>query len=229
MSDDEFEFPNNLMSVDQSRLRADAVAYLRSPKAKAMLADNEISFLTSIFICFVVIIAGLLLILTIKWSKIGVGLLVGGLTLAPIRERRSEFRRHPDRVKPLICHGVIMKGELGLVLGSLADPDHRQLASVAKQLGEIYTRGPSHANEKQIFDLLRDDAYHPQRRRKLPDPFSGYADFVLFDVQLPYGVGALSPYASTLHAFVTTEEDDGKMMQIPWDVVGDAVHFSEAG
>jgi hypothetical protein len=113
-----------------------------------------------------------------------------------------------------------------LVLGTFADSDHSQLASVAKQLGNIYTKGPAHPTEQQIFDLLRDDTYHPYRRRTLPKPFDVYEGLILFDVRLVYGLGSLSPYCTTLHAFVATPNDDGEIMQIPWDVVSGAIRLN---
>lgn len=230
----DFENAKPLITVDQFRLEKEVSEYLRSPRAKAMLAQHEISFLLAIFVCFVTLVAGIIIVLTIKWARTGFGFIVAALTLQPIRQRKSRYRKHPELLKPIICHGVISSENIGLVLGTFDNSDvwnQHKLGKTAKKLGQIYSTGPTQPAEKEVFELLRDDAYRPMRRRTLPQPFDSDPPMVLFDVRLIVTNGTGSPYDTPLYAFVATDadgdDDDETIMQIPWDVVSPSIQFNQ--
>ena len=213
------------IAVDQKRLRQSTLAFMRSKQAESLLRDSETSFLTSIFTCFIALLAGLVTILTVKWAKTGFGFVMSCMKLEMIRQRKSPWRKHPELAVPLICHAVIVSpdGSRGLVLGTF-DPSRPncqdEMARMAQQLGRIYVSGPESTEQQEIYELLRDDVYQPQRRRATPNTESA----LLFDVRFETAGGMRSPFQTLMYAFVAMV-DEGPIKQIPWSVVDPAVRI----
>jgi hypothetical protein len=140
--------------------------------------------------------------------------------------------RHPERLAPLIGHGIIIGPDQrhALVLGTFApaascSPDW--LSQLAAWLGQVYSGSagdvPAH---QELHALLRDDNYRPDRRRRVPAAYAGGHELYLFDVELNPSESFVSPNGTPLFAFAAEPGEKGEIAALPWYVVQDAVRVA---
>jgi hypothetical protein len=214
------------INVNESLLASKVLAFLRSPSAEVIYRKFELPPWFGYLATFVMIPVSMVKIVSIVWTLAGVKNLVNALTLKHVQQCRCKERKNPELFMPLIAHGVITGNGVGLVLGTFEkSANHDALAELALRLSGIYRNGPTSKNEEEIHLILRDDAYRPSRRRKLPNSYNGIKSPVLFDVMLNATDGKPTPLSSVLYAFVAQNEDKGDTEQIPWSVVDGAVRM----
>lgn len=214
--------------VDPIGLDHNVRQYLRSPEAKAVFDELDISFFEALIMTMFLFFVGLILLPTIKWTTTGLGLLWGCLTLAPFRTV-GNVRSATESLRPLLGHGVIIgpKGH-ACVIGtfSLDNPGvNGWLTQVAAFLGHLYTNGPSSPDQMNLYELVRDDTFQATRRVRLPEPFAQGHEIYLFDVMIDLNQAVTTPSGSALMLFVATGQESGAIKQIPWHVAGNAVRI----
>jgi hypothetical protein len=223
----EFHPPRgSAVRVEQKQFSNRVAAFMKTPQSERIWAELETPVWAGFILSGVTFAFGMVMLVSIIWSREGCRYLYSALTLEAVRSCKSQARTNPDLLSSLICHGVITnpRNNLAAVLGSM-DPavDHNRLASVAIQLGEIYSSGSQYPKNPEIEAILREDAYRPYRRRLIPESYCGMANCYLFDVTLNPVDGAKSDHGSVTYAFVATSDKAQLIEQIPWSIAAPCV------
>ena len=226
--------PTQRIIIDETRLKQNVLAYLRSPAAEPVFQELAIPFFLCCIMAAVLLCAGMCMLPTVIWTLAGVEMLWSLLKLEPFKPAFENPRQKAESLVPLIGHGIIigpnqgMPKHFGLVLGSFQSltqcpPDW--LAQNAKAFAKMYLdrSGPIAPEEEAIRALLADDNYRPNRRRLVPEPQAQRCQLWLFDAELEIEQGRHTPFATVLFAFVAEPGEKGELIQIPWPVVHDAV------
>lgn len=228
------------MELKYDVLQERAGRYVRSPQFAAVCDELENSVLFNVVGTFIVIPIALLLICTIVFARIGFKIMYGTVmsvvTLDVFRDQRKLLQQHPERFTPLIAAGIIVgpRGH-GLVLGSL-DPETQTdldlLERKALELARLYTgdQVPRNDADEEVLSILRQDAFTPDRRRRVPETHAEGHELLMFDLKIDEAESFTSHSGSLfLACLVTTEkpfrdgEPRGSIVQIPWKVVAPAV------
>lgn len=217
------------VQIDRPALERAVADYLRSPEAEPIYQNAGPSWPACLAITLGAGFLGAALLPTIVLALPGLKLLRFAASLRVFRAGGPKLPKDPDRLRPLIAHGIIIgPSGHGLLLGTFdaaAGSDLAALARLANRLGRIYTEGPSAREEKAMAKILRDDTYRAGRRRPVPEPYAEGRPLYLFDAELDIEHAAPGPEESVLIACVAPPGDRGAIAQIPWDVVAPAVRI----
>jgi hypothetical protein len=235
------------MQINVRTLNARVQNYLDGPDSKEIWGELANSFLFNLIGSVFLLVLGLILICTLVFAIMGAKLVFGILksifTLQIFRDPRSEFKEHPDRIRPMILPCIIAgPSDHALALGTFSDrtqEDGSFLARKADEFGKVYENKSGKSSGK-LFDLLQDDVFHTWRRRTVPTENSEGQDLILFDIECNKDEVHLSKKVAWLAAVITFDESDegqsepksdeprkGRFVQIPWAVVEDAVSESQ--
>ena len=232
------------MRINTKILKARFRKYIDGPDSKQIWEELTNSVLFNIVGSLILIVLALILICTVILTWTGIKLLFAMiksfLTLEVFRDPRREYLENPDRLRPLIVASIITgPSGHGLMLGTMSDEtqgDAPFLARKAAEFADIYL-DESGDGEGDFFDLLRDDTYHPYRRRAVPASHSEGHNLVLFDMQYNKDeIHFAQDDSAWLAAVITIDEPKtdgkdappndpppGRIVQIPWEVVENAV------
>ncbi len=217
------------MSIDHPRLRSLVARHLRSPEAAPVYDEFHVPWALGAALTAGALVAGNFLIPTLVGTRLGLQLIWFAIRGKAFDSRGKHLRDDPDRLRPLITHGIIIgPGGHGLVLGSFdpaVDADTTFLAERAALLANLYAEGPESPEDQAALTLLRDDTYQRNRRRAVPEPQAGGRALTLFDLKIDDEQIGVGPGGGILVACVATPPDDpdALIVQIPWSVIADAV------
>jgi len=219
------------ITIDEVSLRRNLQAFLRSPAAEPVYQELEIPFSVCFLGALLLIVMGTCMLPTIVWTLAGLQLLWGVLTLEPFKPAFDNPRKRPESLVPLICHGIIIGPDRkhALVLGTFLPPSRYScdwLAMKAALFGQLYTgEAAASSHDAELLALLRDDAYRPCRRRRVPEPHAEGVEMFLFDVVVNVNEVQVAPFGAPLFAFVAEPGEKGDTVNIPWKVAQDAVRI----
>jgi len=175
---------------------------------------------------------GLCMLPTIVYTLAGLQALWSLARLQFLEPMYDNAARHPERLVPLIGHGIIIGPDQkhALVLGTLLPSNSCSadwLAQLAEWLGAVYTgRAPDLHLHQELSALLHDDMYRPDRRRRVPERYAGGYELYLFDVELNLSESLLTPHGNLLFVFAAEPGEKGEIAALPWHVARDAVHIA---
>ncbi|WP_417851376.1 hypothetical protein [Thalassoglobus sp.] len=200
------------------------------------------SVLFNVIGSLIMIPIALILICTLILAKLGAQLLWAILqsffTGEVFRDQRKLLLQDEARIRPLILGAIILGPHgHGLVLGTFLRKSQQEttlLGLKAMEFASLYKSDTPSAEDKEMFEMLRQDAYIPGRRRVVPESHSGGHELVLFDIELDPEKAIVTDRKFGWVAAVTTldpekevEDQRDAIIQIPWDVVADAVSGEE--
>lgn len=223
-----------MLSIDDAALRRVVLAYLRTPAAAFVYEAIEVPWWLCAVGAILMACGGLCMLPTIIWTIAGLRALWSAARLEQFKVANP--RQHPERLIPIIGYSVIFGPDKrhGLVLatfGSQSQYAPTWMADQAAQLAKLYTQCKAGTNQAHIEDLcviLRDDNFHPSRRRRIPEPFAQNSDLWLLDVEVDPSQVFIWPDRAALFAFVAEPGETGDLVAIPWQTVGGAVRISSA-
>jgi len=173
---------------------------------------------------------GLCMVPTIVWTLAGLQALWSVARLQFLEPMNDNAAKHPERLMPLVAHLVIIGPDRqhALALGTFL-PSNRYsvdwLAQLARWFGEVYVgKAADLASHAELYTLLHDDMYRPDRRRCVPERYSNGLELYLFDVELNIHESQVTTYGTPLFAFAAEPGEKGEIAALPWFVVKDAVH-----
>ena len=204
--------------IDQEAFEKATMQFLKTPQGATVLKSFSLPSWLLLGVSVFQVVAGFLLLFTIRRTAEGFRQMGEGFSLKPLRDARKKELTLSTRLRPLICHGVYGNAQmgLGLVVGSFArDTDHTLLARLSRKLSHLYANGAMRAEDEPMLKVLRDDRYEPYRRRSLPEPYNAIPGAILFDVNIAFVDGVACPVGTVLHAFVAVDEPKGEITQIP--------------
>ena len=228
----------NQVVIDETRLRQNVLAFLRSPAAEPVYEELEIPWWLCLIGAIILFIAGLCMLPTIIWTLAGLQALWSVIRLEQFKPLWDDPRKKPEALVPLICAGIIIGPDQkhALVLGTFLPPSKYSmdwLAKKASEFADLYIGGEAESPEDQpLLALLQDDVYRHSRRRPVPEPQAEGAPLYLFDVEVNPHEGRETPLDVVLFAFVaepgrkSEDGEKGDIVNIPWRVVEDAVWIS---
>ncbi|MCI0359850.1 MAG: hypothetical protein L0211_15340 [Planctomycetaceae bacterium] len=218
------------IQIDDARLRANLLAYLRTPAAEPIFEEFDTPWWACLIGVAILATIACCMLPTIIWTLDGLKALWSVLKLEPLAELSKSVRDDPESLVPLVVHGVIIgpdqKHALGL--GTFLTAEEYSvdwLASQAERMGKLYKTDSPPAQDRPLWELLRDDNYRPYRRRRVPEPFAEGQEFYLFDVEVDPSEGAALPGVAVLFAMVATSGEKGEIKQLPWAVTQGAVEI----
>ncbi|MEK6239453.1 MAG: hypothetical protein N2C14_32445, partial [Planctomycetales bacterium] len=190
------------MYVEERYLKQNMMEYLQSPSGREALEDVGLPWLVSLGFQIACFPLGILLVLSIVWSKAGAELLGAVFTPGAFTHPGNQLRKELHLFEPMTLCGVII-GPQGhcLALGSL-DPetnrDYEFLSREASRFANLYQHGSEDPRDAEIVEMLRQDRFHPGRRRSVPDSHSGGRSLTFFDahVDRDKGCGEYKPESS---------------------------------
>ncbi len=180
------------MQLDYQKLRNSTQQFLSSPASAPVWEEFENSVLFNLVGTMLMSVVGFVLLFTIIFTKLGFdilrGMFLSVVTLEVFRNQRKELQRHPEKIFPILAASIIVGPQgHGLILGTLdgkTQQDLALLARKAKELSALYIDGTSDSADQSLYAMLRDDTYHPQRRRQLPKSHAEGHELLLFDVEI---------------------------------------------
>jgi len=223
--------------IDETILRRNVLAFLRSPAAEPVYEELEIPWWLCLIGAVIMLIAGMCMLPTVVWTLAGLQALWSVARLEQFQPLWNHPRNKPEALIPLICAGIIIgpDGKHALALGTFLPPSKYSMDWVAKKalaFGDLYITGEAETPaDEPLLKLLRDDTYRPSRRRPVPEPHAEGAPLLLFDVEVTAQEGRETPYDVVLFAFVAEpgrKADDGErgdIVNIPWRVVDEGVQI----
>jgi hypothetical protein len=222
------------MSIDDTALRRDVLAHLRSPASENVYAAIEVSWWVCALGAALMACAGLCMLPTVIWTIAGLRALWSVFKLEQFNVPNP--RLHPEKLVPLIAYGIIIGPDKrhGLVLATFSSQSQyacNWMAEKASQFAELYAQSKARTNDSRdeaLCALLRDDIYDPARRRRVPEPNAQGADLWLLDVEVDPQQMQIWPDKAALFAFIAEPGERGDVVQIPWSVVANAVRISVA-
>jgi hypothetical protein len=215
--------------IDEAQLQTTAQQYLRSPYAQKVYEEFDVSFGMCLFMNCLVGCFGLLMLPTIRWTLDGAKCLWSAATFESFGAMKKNARHNPGKLRALILHLIIIGPDRkhALAVGTFRPAGSYSadwLAQAAAKLANIYTQGPSSPSEQPLYELLRDDTFHPNRRRLIPPPIDYGLELMLFDVEIEnLAEGRETPYESVMFTFLAEPEEKGGIIQVPWAVAAEAV------
>jgi hypothetical protein len=214
--------------IDDARLRSNLQAFLRTPAAEPIFEEFDTPWWLCLLGAIILLIAGLCMLPTIIWTLNGLEALWSVLKLEQFKPLGDNPRQHPEKLVPLIAHGIIIGPDQkhALALGTFAPSSTYSanwLAAKAAWLGELYSEDEPSPEDKPVWDLLRDDTFHPYRRRRLPEPHAEGKELYLLDVEVHPGEGQETPQGTVLFAFVAEPGEKGEIAPLPWSATQGAV------
>jgi hypothetical protein len=167
---------------------------------------------------------------TIIWTLAGLKAIWSVLKMEPF-STKDDPRKHPERLVPLIAHGIIIGPDRkhALALGTFLPTSEYSVDWLAKQaawLGQVYAMPEPPGEFRALWELLRDDSFRPYRRRRVPEPDAGGKELYLFDVEIDPSQAIDTPHRTILFAFVADPGEKGEIMQLPWSVTQGAVRIA---
>jgi hypothetical protein len=215
------------MNINRPTLNRRVAIFLRSPGAGPIFDEIETSFALRLIATAIGLVFAFVAMLTIVWIPRGVRALWGILQGCTLHDPWGHLRREPEGLYPLIAYGIIIGPQgYGLVLGTFDEKVEREpefLASKSCELARLYAKGGGNPHEEAIVELLQDDAYRRNRRRRLIEPQAERRALYLFDMHIDKDQAHRGPRDSVLVACVATPGDEGVIQQIPWRIVNDSV------
>lgn len=221
--------------IDETRLRQNVLAFLRSPAAEPVYEELEIPWWLCLIGAIVLLIAGLCMLPTVIWTLAGLQAIWSVIRLQQFQPLWDSPRKNPEALIPLICCGIIIGPDRkhALALGTFLPPSKYSMDWLAKKaaaFASLYVSGETNSpDDVPLLKLLQDDMYRPLRRRPVPEPQAEGAPLLLFDVEVNPEEARATPLDVALFAFVaepSRESDEGEkgdIVNIPWRVVDDAV------
>src|SRR5688572_31653162 len=105
--------------IDETRLRQNVLAFLRSPAAESVYEELEIPWWLCLIGAIILFIAGLCMLPTIIWTLAGLQALWSVIRLEQFKPLWDDPRKKPEALVPLICAGIIIGPDQkhALVLG----------------------------------------------------------------------------------------------------------------
>ena len=217
--------------INDELLSRNMQAFLRSPGGRSVLETFDMSLGMCLAAGVFLGCMGLCMVPTIIWTLAGLQTLWAVARLQFLEPMYDNAAKHPERLVPLIAHLVIVGPDQkhALALGSFL-PSQRYsvdwLAQLARWFGEVYVgKAADLENHAELYTLLHDDTYHPDRRRRVPERYAGGHELYLLDVEVNPREAQVSPFGTPLFAFAAEPGEKGEIAALPWFVVKDAVHF----
>jgi hypothetical protein len=217
--------------INDELLSRNLQAFVRSPQGRSVLEPFDMTFGECLAITCLLGCMAMCMVPTIVWTLAGLQTLWGIMRLKSFEPMYDNAARQPEKLRPLIGHGIIIGPDQvhSLVLGTFLpataySPDW--LNQMARWLGEVYAGKASQAGHEQLYELLHDDSYRPDRRRRLPAKYENGLELYLFDVEVKLTESIPTPYETLLFAFVAEPGEKGGIAAVPWFVAKDAVTVS---
>jgi hypothetical protein len=223
--------PTDRIQIDDARLRQNLQAYLRTPAAEKVFEEFDTPWWLCLIGAMILLVAGLCMLPTIIWTLAGLKALWSVLKLEQFSVLKDNPRQHPEKLVPLIAHGIIIGPDQkhALALGTFLSSNEYSVDWLARQaawLAEVYSEPEPPAEFSELWNLLRDDTFHPYRRRRVPEPDAGGKELYLLDVEVDPREAIESPHETILFAFVAEPGEKGEIMQLPWSVTQGAVRIA---
>src|SRR5262245_23288144 len=93
--------------IDEQKLRERVRGYLHSPAGRKVLRMFDSSLISSLIASGFGLVLGIVLLPTVVGTRAGLIILRNVFTLKAFRELGSEVRGDPEKLFPLIAHGII--------------------------------------------------------------------------------------------------------------------------
>jgi len=212
------------MKIDPATLRSQFDQYLRTDSGRAWISDVGYPGWLLLLVAPIQAFCGYLLLFTIVRIPLGLRWIAAGFTFRLYRESlRKQIQESVDELQVLPACGIII-GPSGaaLVLASSTPIEIDLLSQLAADFGELYSTERPSAGSKELWNLLRDDVYQPNRRRRVPAVNSSGHTLWLLDIQLKLdecGEWANQP----LLGVAMTPGKTGVHVQVPWDAIRSAI------
>ncbi|QDU29657.1 hypothetical protein ETAA8_47720 [Anatilimnocola aggregata] len=221
---------NDSIQVNDELFRQNWVQFVRHPASEAVRDELGNSFALCLFGWGILLIAGVIMLVSIRWARDGLKCLWSFLTFEPFTGMRENPDQQPGLYQPLLAHGIIIGPDQkhALALGTFRPTSEYSidaLAKLASSLGELYEEGSEDPAYAEIYGLLRDDHYRPYRRRKLPLATTD-EDLWLLDVELDLNNVQETRFGTILIAMVAKIGASGPIAQLPWAVADSAVKMA---
>jgi hypothetical protein len=216
------------IQLDDERFRQNWHQFLKHPASIPVREELETSWALCFIGWFILLIAGLIMLVTIRWTLDGLKALWSVITFEPFKALRDNPSRNPDAWQPILAFGVIIgpdhKHALALAtFQTVRDFSLDHVADLAAELGSLYIGGSDNPADAETFELLRDDTYRAYRRRKLPEYYAHGLELFLLDVEIDLKEGRETPYDVVAFAMAARKGDSGPIAQLPWGVAEGAV------
>lgn len=171
------------IQVDDERFRQSWHQFLKHPASIPVREELETSWALCFIGWFILLIAGRIMLVTIRWTLNGLKALWSVITFEPFGALRDNPSRNPDAYQPILAFGIIIGPDQKHALALSTFRPSREvsldrIARTAGELGVLYVGGSDDPKDAETFELLRDDAYRPCRRRKLPEAYAQGQDLV---------------------------------------------------
>jgi hypothetical protein len=220
------------MQINRQVLHRRVADFLRSPGAGPVFDEIESSVAVRLIATAIGLVFAFIAMLTIVWIPRGLQALWGILRGCTLRDPWGHLRHEPEGLSPLITYGIIIGPQgYGLVLGTFDERVEQEatfLALKARELARLYADGADKPHDEEIVNLLQDDAYRPNRRRRVPEPQAERRALYLFDMHIDKEHAQRGPNDCVLVACVAAPGEEGIIQQIPWGIVKEAVTLSVA-
>src|SRR5262249_27427621 len=160
------------MQINRQLLNRRVADFLRSPGAGRIFDEIESSIAVRLIATAIGLVIAFIAMLTIVWIPRGLQALWGILRGVTLRDTWGHLRHEPDELAGLITYGIIIGPQgYGLVLGTFDERVEQEatfLALKARELARLYADGAEKPHDEETVKLLHDDAYRPNRRRRVP-------------------------------------------------------------
>lgn len=223
-------FPGDSIQLDDEKLRHNWLQFVRSPESARVRQELSPSWSACLAWWLILLVAGLILLVTIRWTLVGLQMLFAFLTFAPFRALQENPLRQPDEYQPLLAHGIIVGPDQkhALVLATFepsSEISHERNAGIARELAEHYSHSDEDSDPETLA-LLRADEYRLYRRRKVPAAHNYGFKLLLLDVEIDLAECIQSPEETLLLALVARKGESGPIAQLPWSVAATAVRLA---
>src|SRR5262245_37606567 len=160
------------MQINRQVLNRRVADFLRSPGAGRVFDEIESSIDVRLIAAAIGIALACIAMATIVWLPRGARALWEILRGGVPRDRWGHLRYEAVELIGLITYGIIIGPQgYGLVLGTFDERVEQEttfLALKARELARLYADGVDKLHDEEIARLLHDDAYRPNRRRRVP-------------------------------------------------------------
>jgi hypothetical protein len=219
--------------IDDDVLHRNLQAFLRTPAGSKVRDSFDMPLWLCLFAGMMLFCAGMCMLPTIVWTLAGVQMLGALLRFEFLKPAWENGSRKPELLRPLVGYGIIIgpSGKYGLVLGTFRpsrEYSPAQLEELAQFLGGVYSGRNEDPRLAELAELLRDDSYQANRRRRVPEPYAEGLELYLFDVEIDPHKAILTDEGTPLFLFAAEPGEKGEIAQVPAAVGAGAIHLVPA-
>ena len=146
------------IQIDDARLQLNLQAHLRTPAAEKIFEEFDTPWWMSLVGAAIVLTLACCMLPTIIWTLAGLQALGGLLRHGPLFMVRDDARRHPEKLRAIVAHGIIVGPDRrhALAVGTFLSSSEYSvdwLAKLAGWMGKVYASPQPPPDARPLWEL----------------------------------------------------------------------------